>query len=402
MPQAPHIASVCRALPTPDDPAGGIFVLRRVEAMARRTRVSVLQPIPYFPALRPLPSWARNETHKAGEVEVQHAPMLYVPKVLKSLDGYWLYRAVLQKLAHLKRAGGLGIVDSHFGYPDGVGCVRAARQLGLPVFITIRGVETDNLRVPGVRDQVRRALSLAEGCIAVSHSLKRLAIDTGVPPDNIAVIHNAIDRDVFRPMDRLSARRRLGLLPDAPIIVSVGNLLSVKGHHTLVAAFAQLCHRKPGAHLVIVGGKMHEPAYPEHLKARIRALGVESAVMLAGKLEPSLVADWLAASDVFALASEREGCCNAILEALACGVPVVATPAGDNDWFVKDNLNGYLVPIGDSGAMAHALSSALDRQDWDRNRISSSLQVGDWEAVALQILEFMQERTGLKGKRLAA
>ncbi|HZD52052.1 MAG TPA: glycosyltransferase, partial [Woeseiaceae bacterium] len=275
----PHIGSVCRTLPTPDDPSGGVFVWRRIEALARRTDVSAVQPIPYFPALRPLPGWAAaSPNHEAGELGVQHAPMFYLPKVLKSLDAYWLRRAVLRKLGALKRAGRLDLIDAHFGYPDGAGCVRAGRELGVPVFITIRGVEADNLRTPMIREQVRRALTLADGCIAVSHSLKELVMAAGVPAQNVTVIPNAVDRSLFRPRDRRESRCRLGLPADAPLVVSVGNLLSVKGHDVLIAAFAQIRGRKPDARLVIVGGSMHEPAYPQQLQAQCRRLGVENAV----------------------------------------------------------------------------------------------------------------------------
>jgi glycosyltransferase involved in cell wall biosynthesis len=319
--------------------------------------------------------------------------MLYVPKVLKCMDGYWLYRSVLGKLRALKQDGRLDVIDAHFGYPDGVGCVRAARELGIPVFITIRGVEVDQLQTSVIGYQVRRAIDQADGCITVSHSLKTLITSTGARAENVRVIHNAVDRHVFQNRDKAAARQRLNVAVDVPLIVSVGNLLSVKGHHTLISAFAELTAHKPKAHLVIIGGPMHEPQYPHELGAQCERLSVADRVTFAGKLEPSEVASWLNASDLFALASKREGCCNAVLEALACGAPVVTTPAGDNDWFVKDGDNGYIVPVGDCRAMAGALLAGIGRTDWDRDRISAGLQVGDWNAVAGEVLEFFSERT---------
>jgi teichuronic acid biosynthesis glycosyltransferase TuaC len=106
------------------------------------------------------------------------------------------------------------------------------------------------------------------------------------------------------------------------------------------------------------------------------------------------VVEWLRAADVFALATEREGCCNAVLEALATGVPVVTTPAGDNAQYVKPGQNGLLVPIGDSAALAAALAQALASHAWNAAEISRSLHsaVGNWTDVATRVLQFFSQR----------
>ncbi len=83
----------------------------------------------------------------------------------------------------------------------------------------------------------------------------------------------------------------------------------------------------------------------------------------------------------------REGCCNAVIEALATGTPVITTPAGDNAHFVHDNRNGFIIPIGNVEACARALADVLDRA-WDHEAISHELSVGSWDDVAEAILEF--------------
>src|SRR4029453_1141647 len=89
-----NILSVCRSLPTPQDPSSGIFVLNRLPARSHSPRAESAQPGPGGPQVAPLPAWARTPTHEADGVEITHAPMFYVPKVLKSLDGYWLERSI--------------------------------------------------------------------------------------------------------------------------------------------------------------------------------------------------------------------------------------------------------------------------------------------------------------------
>jgi glycosyltransferase involved in cell wall biosynthesis len=120
---------------------------------------------------------------------------------------------------------------------------------------------------------------------------------------------------------------------------------------------------------------------------------VADAVRFAGNIPPLEVARWLQAADVFALGTAREGCCNAVLEALAVGAPVVTTPVGDNAYFVRDGVNGRVVPVDDAGAMATAISAALTT-DWDRPGIARALaqQAGSWDGVGQRVLEFMNER----------
>jgi glycosyltransferase involved in cell wall biosynthesis len=371
----------------------GIFVANRLAAMARHADVRVVQPVPYLPGVRPLPEWARSPTRSVAGIEVLHAPMLYLPYVLKSADGMWLARAVAPVLARLHAERPIDVIDAHFGYPEGVGCQRVARQLGLPLFITIRGFENEYLQKPVIGDQLRTAMRKATGCICVSHSLRAMSLQQGVAADRLGVVHNAIDGNTFSYDTPRAARERLGLPLEQRLVVSVGHLVSRKRHHILIEAFARLraCH--PDARLVILGARSFEVAYPGQLVALARRLGIEDAVTFAGNRPPTEVADWLRAADVFALGTAREGCCNAVLESLAVGAPNVTTPAGDNTHFVRDGHNGFIVPIDDAPAMAAALERAL-QVSWDREAIARALHadVGSWDRVAQNVLEYMSRQ----------
>jgi glycosyltransferase involved in cell wall biosynthesis len=176
----------------------------------------------------------------------------------------------------------------------------------------------------------------------------------------------------------------------APLIVSVGHLVVRKRHHVLIEAFARLKDRHPGARLAIIGAAAFEADYPDRLRRTAATLGVADVVQFVGNVPQLRVIEWLHAADVFALGTEREGCCNAVLEALACGLPVVTTSAGDNAWFVKDGFNGFIVPVDDSGAMEAALGWTLTRTDWDRNRISRELPVGTWDDVGREVAAYFR------------
>lgn len=398
-----RMVSVCRALPTPEDPSSGIFVLNRLAALGKAADVKVIQQLPHFPLLRPLPAWGRRASRTQGDTEIAHAPMFYVPGILKSLDAYWLRRAVGPAIERLHARRPLDLIDAHFGYPEGAACAHIGRELGVPVFVTLRGFEAEFVSRDLVGPQLVSGLGAATGCIAVSHSLRDLAIRHGVRPERVRVIHNAVDAASFNWGDPSRARAQLQGPLGRPLIVSVGHLIARKRHHLLLEAFARVRKAFPGAVLAIIGGRLFEPHYPDRLARTARELGVGESVRFLGNLPPRQVALWLQAADTFALATAREGCCNAVLEALATGAPVVTTDAGDNAHFVRDGENGCVVAVDDVDALGQAMERTLSKPDWDRSRISRTLlhEVGSWDDVAVRVLEFMHERLQAEGRTVS-
>jgi teichuronic acid biosynthesis glycosyltransferase TuaC len=381
---------VCRLLPTPESPGNGTFVLNRLAAMAGHADLEVIQPVPYLPVVRALPAWATTEQHALASLSIRHAPMLYVPGVLKGLDGRWLARSIRGHLRRLQRNGKIDALDAHFGHPEGTGCARLAAELAVPFFVTIRGTEADMLGRPALREQLLAALGAAAGCISVSHSLRDLVIANGVEQQRVTVIPNGVNRRLFHPGDPAAARAALGIDSRVRLLVSVGHLLSVKRHATLIEATRRL-RKEMEVKLVIIGGQSYEPEHPAALRRQVAEAGLEDVVCLKGALPPSEVARWLCAADAFALASAREGCCNALLEALAVGLPAVVTRVGDNAHFVRPGSSGALVDVDDAAGMHRALAEVLSRS-WSREAISRGLDVGDWDSVGMRVLEFFGAR----------
>jgi glycosyltransferase involved in cell wall biosynthesis len=321
--------------------------------------------------------------------------MFYIPGVLKRLDGVFLERSLVRWHRTRGAAQTYDLVDAHFGYPDGVGAVRFARRLRVPAFVTVRGLETDYLRKNGISGQLVAALREAAGCICVSRSLRDLLIHHGVEPHSTRVIPNGVDRRMFRPGDKWRARAQLGLEAGRPLIVSVGTLIALKRHHVLLQAMQGVRKAFPTVDLVVIGVERDEPSYLPSLKRMARDLSLGDAVRFIGAVPPDRVSTWLQAADAFALATAREGCCNAVLESLASGIPVVTTPAGDNPLFVRDGENGYLVPVDDVPATERALVKVL-QATWDPVAISRGLPVGSWEDVAHQVVEFFKETLAVR------
>jgi teichuronic acid biosynthesis glycosyltransferase TuaC len=235
------------------------------------------------------------------------------------------------------------------------------------------------------RPQLRWALARATRVIAVSASLRDDAVALGVPRERVRVIGNGIDPDLFRPFDRLEARRALGLPVDGPLLVSVGTLSPRKGFHLVIEALPALVGRFPGIRYAVVGGAGAEGAQEDELRSLAERLGVADRVIFAGPQERESLAAWYSAADLSVLASAHEGCPNVVLEALACGTPVVGTPVGDVPR-ILDRLEVGRIVEREVAALTAAIAEALE-QPWDRGVIRARIEERSWKAVAREVME---------------
>ena len=197
----------------------------------------------------------------------------------------------------------------------------------------------------------------ADQVLSVSSRLaERLAHDVGFPLERVKTLRNGVDLARFDRIDRGKARRALGVTDDRLVLVTVGRLVQVKDHATLLEAVQRLRQDAISLQVLVAGdGPLAQP-----LATRAAALGIDADVRWLGH-RPD-VESVLAAGDVFVLSSASEGLSNTILEAMASGLPVVATRVGGADEMVLEGQTGLLVPPGDPGALAGALAAlARDR-----------------------------------------
>jgi len=204
-----------------------------------------------------------------------------------------------------------------------------------------------------VRALFRRANRRFDRIVAPSREILRaLVAEENADAARCVAIPNGVDTQRFQPADaarRQRLRAQIDCGADDWLIGCVASFSPVKQHATLVAAFALLHERHPRARLVLVGAG---PLRAD-IEAQVGALGLDNAVRMLGAR--SDVEQILQALDVFVLASSTEGMSNAILEAQACGLGVVATAVGGNPELVTHGVNGLLVPAADAAALARAL-----------------------------------------------
>lgn len=198
----------------------------------------------------------------------------------------------------------------------------------------------------------RLCYAMADEVFAVSNELRdHYAQQTGMSAERIRVIPNGVDSCHFRPKPKPSSlRAQLGIPEGVLLLGTVGRLDPVKDHTTLLTAAETLLRDGIELRVVLVGKG------PEHNRLRERIAGnklLQYRVIFAG--EVSHPEDWLAALDIYVLPSRSEGMSNSLLEAMASGLPCVATRVGSNSDLVEEGRSGFLVEAGDAASMARRL-----------------------------------------------
>ncbi len=246
---------------------------------------------------------------------------------------------------------GLDIVHVHYAIPHATSAWIAREMLAdsaPPLVTTLHGTDVTLVgTLPTFHAITRFSILRSQAVTAVSGFLRDTTVrDFGIPAERIRVIPNFVDTGQFRP--RLNAhRRRILASDDQKIVMHVSNFRPVKRVRDVIEVFAGIRRRLP-ARLVMVGDGPDRSRAAAHA----RALGIESDVIFLGK--HASVEEILGCADLFVLTSESESFGLAALEAMACGVPVVAYRAGGMPEVVTPGENGLLV---EPGAVAEAVEA---------------------------------------------
>ncbi len=370
--------------PSPNEPGAGPFVRARMFRVANKRPLTVVTPRPWFPGQGLLRQWRPGWRIPAPKqwtdegIEI-HAPrFISLPAIGRRFDGASMARAVAPRVAHLLRENPHLIIDAHFGFPEGEAAWRLKQVFGIPAIVTLRGTEVRHACDPVLRPRLTRALLGLDHVIAVSDSLRQVALELGVPEERTTVVGNGVDTTLFQPRDRRQARQRFGLDEQAKVLVTVGGLVERKGFHRVMEVMPELLQTFPDLYYLVVGGPCREGDWSDRLRSLAAELGIVEQVIFTGPLPADELAWPLSAADLFVLATRNEGWANVILEAMACGTPVVATDVGGNREVVADSSLGLIVPFGDSGRLQAAISEGLSRH-WDRDSIRDYARANDWQ-----------------------
>ncbi len=247
---------------------------------------------------------------------------------------------------------------AHFTLPGGEVARRWAGRLGVPYAVVLHGADVPDSQkgrfgalYPLVKPLVRRVWRQAARVIAVSCTLRDLALRTW-PEGRIEVVHNGVDVDRFQPC----AHRDSAEVGGEMLLVVVARLIEIKGIQHLITALSllpEVMRKRIRVRLCGTG------PFADQLHAQVREAGLVDRVDFAGLLSYEDIPSRLKEADVFVLPSLQEGLPLSLLEAMASGLPVVASSVGGIPDIVKDGVNGLLVPAADPTALRDALVRLL-------------------------------------------
>lgn len=354
----PHVITFTNLFPSVAMPTHGLFVRERMKRVvaAGGLRWTVVAPVPdvVWPLRRGVyRRWADVPSLEVFDgVDVHHPRFRHWPGMSQRRQATAVResaRGLVSKLC----ADGSAVIDAHYLWPDGVAAGELARELGVPFTLTARGTDVNVLaKDSAIAARIAAVAPHAHQCMAVSDALgARFAAAAGLPVDRVKTVRNGVDLVRFCPGDQVSARAALGLPASGAVALGVGRLVPGKGFDVAARAVGQVA----GLELVLIGEGEDRPRIEAAGGGRVTFLGAQS---------PERVALAYQAADVFVLPSEREGWPNVVTEALASGLPVVATRVGGIPQILGDppaEHLGALVHPGDDAGLAAALSAVLAR-----------------------------------------
>lgn len=335
--------------PSPLEPNRGAFV----RALVRQWRaqgsdqleVAVLAPEPVF---SPAAGGLRRSTHEAATASDPELVRPVFPSFsARRIGGFSTARLTLRSFAWAAQRAARHmpfepeLLYAHFLFPAAYTARRMAERRGIPAVAAIGESDFRTWEKQFGRELLCDTARSMQGLLCVSQENRAACLELGVEEERIAVVPNAVDTRRFRPIDRGAARARLGLPQDRPIIAFTGYFVERKGPQRVLEALRSL----PEVGAVFIGDGPQRPEGEQ--------------VLFAGRQKHDAVADWLGAADLFVLPTLAEGSPNAVLEAMACGLPVVSSDIPALRETVPANA-GRLVAPHDVAAIAAAVREILD------------------------------------------
>lgn len=221
-----------------------------------------------------------------------------------------------------------------------------------------------------------RVLRGANAFVAISTAIRNEFIEAGVASERVTLIPNAVDTSVFRPPtpeEKVGIRRRLGLAPGEVVFVYTGRLVRYKGLPLLLRSWAAVARDRLGLRLLVVGEGGHDMHNCEaELKDFVRRNGLSSSVMFTGGVAE--VPPYLQAADVFVFPTENEAFGISLVEAMACGLPCLASGVGGVLDIVTPERDGLLLEAGDAAALERGLRRLADNPP-ERARLGEAARI---------------------------
>jgi teichuronic acid biosynthesis glycosyltransferase TuaC len=344
-----HLLTVTPFYPVEGDDGQGCFVAEPLTGLAKLGVTNTVR------AARPL--YRGGGTLNGSAVPAEWVRYFSLPGGWGlSSSGAFLFASLLPEIRRLNTLHPVDVIHAHSALPCGHAASLLSRELKIPFVITVHGLDAFSTRQVGgytgewcarvSRSVYRTACSV----ICVSEKVRNQVVKGAGASVKVAVLYNGVDPQLFSPSDSE---------PEAPVILSIGNLIPVKGHELLLRAFAAMQNQFPSLSLEIIGDGPERP----RLHRLANEQGIAGKVKFRGRQSRREVADAMRRATIFALPSRYEGLGCVYLEAMSAGRPVVACLGQGIDEVIEPGVNGCLLKADDQQELTDTLTRLLQQPE---------------------------------------
>lgn len=376
----PRVLILSEFYPHAAEAYAGIFVREQIAYFKHCEVVAVIAPAVRYPALAryrqlrallPTAGIRREANHPVVRV-----PLHYLPVIAESFACMEFYRRALSAIEQHQFE--FDLIHAHWAYRSGFVASKLAQKFAKPFVLTAQGSDIHTwLFEHRKRAKILTALQRADVIIALNKSLRDKILAEGVAEDKLHVIPQGVDCELYKPSSIKANNLRPAASEPAFLYLCVANHYRVKGIDILLHALART---EKKINLLLVGAGPETTA----LKSLAQRLGLGARVTFAGAQPPESIPNWINAADAVVIPSRNEGGPAVLLQALACGKPVVATSVGMVPAVITDQRFGLIVPAEDAQALAAALER-MRTMSWNTSHIREQILPFSWQNLSARI-----------------
>jgi len=384
-----NIIWITTQFPNGTENKNGMFIYRTVRELSKYYSITVIVLHPVIPPLIPMFTNLRYAIKIYKEWKLRFPPKPKKPEGIKNVniiyskflrpprikdnfwEGWFAYISIKKKIKKLNTKNDT-ILHATWLFPEGQAAYILNKKFKIPYVVTLMGSDVNYLDTNTRKYlQAINIFKTASMVTSVSQALFNTCIEKKLPLDNrkISLTHTIYETEKFIILDKIKIRDKLKINQNKKVIFFAGALRKLKNVDILTKSIAKLKKFFPNIMLYIAGNGFEEG----NIKKLISEFNLENNVIFLGNLKPDKLIDYYNAADVFCLPSKNEGLPNVIIEALLCGVPVVASKVGEIPFIINEqNKNGFIVEPNSVESLVDKLSQAL-KKNWDRESLRKSV-----------------------------
>jgi len=358
-----HIVCYSHIFPNSQEPVRGPFIFLRNLHLQKLVDVSVVAPLPFAPPLPFVARWWKlfrvPSFEIIGGLAVHHPRYPKLPGSPLARQHRNMFSSALKTIRDIHLRKPVDVIEAPWLYPDALVAKEVGRALNIPVVATALGSDINEyLEEPLLLAHILEVMRDVDAVACVSKALASAGAKLGVPPSKFRVIYNGVDAKQFTPQDKVALRKELNLPLERRIVVFVGHHEYIKGMDTLKLAWPAVgaINGVPPLLVMIGSGPMR--------RALVQELEPQG-VQFIEEQPHHLIQQWITAADALILPSYAEGVPNVLLEANACGVPIICTDVGGVPEIMADirpdgsASNGVMVEAKCPEALARGIERVL-------------------------------------------